>query len=258
MKVLTVVAGAFSLCIAGACLAADTGAGHSNAAPTAAEAAKAANEAAAQAAKAAKEAADKIQQAASAANQAAEEADKAAQAPDKAAAGQAAKAAEKAAGKTDSAASAANQAAALAAQAAQAAATAATQVAAADGGAASSSTAAAENKSSTPLYTVKDGNKVDPSTLMGWKTWRALDCERCHGAQQQGLVGPSLIEGLKTLTKDQFHTTVMNGRPGTVMPSFKASKMMQQNWEGLYAYLKGRSDGKIKPGHLYPIDEAKK
>ncbi|HET7633635.1 MAG TPA: cytochrome c [Burkholderiales bacterium] len=93
---------------------------------------------------------------------------------------------------------------------------------------------------------------------MGWKTWRALDCARCHGNEQQGLVGPSLVEGLKTLTKDQFHTTVMNGRPGTVMPSFKASKMMQQNWEGLYAYLKGRSDGKIKPGHLYPIDEAKK
>ena len=117
---------------------------------------------------------------------------------------------------------------------------------------------AEENKSSAPLYTVKDGNKVDPTTLMGWKTWRALDCARCHGNEQQGLVGPSLVEGLKTLTKDQFHTTVMNGRPGTVMPSFKASKMMQENWQGLYAYLKGRSDGKIKPGHLYPIDEAKK
>ncbi|HEY6640867.1 MAG TPA: hypothetical protein VIZ63_01885, partial [Povalibacter sp.] len=26
----------------------------------------------------------------------------------------------------------------------------------------------------TPLYQVKDGNKVDPKTLNGWKTWRAL------------------------------------------------------------------------------------
>jgi len=26
----------------------------------------------------------------------------------------------------------------------------------------------------------------------------------------------------------------------------------------LYAYLKGRSDGNIKPGHLYPIDADQK
>jgi hypothetical protein len=30
---------------------------------------------------------------------------------------------------------------------------------------------------------------------------------------------------------------------------------MQKNWEGLYAYLKGRSDGKIKPGHLHPLGQ---
>ena len=34
----------------------------------------------------------------------------------------------------------------------------------------------------TRLYEVKEGNKVDAKTLMGWKTWRALACERCHGA----------------------------------------------------------------------------
>lgn len=105
----------------------------------------------------------------------------------------------------------------------------------------------------TALYTVKDGNKVDPKTLMGWKTWRALDCERCHGASQQGLVGPSLVEALKVLTKDQFHTTIMQGRLPKGMPPFSTSHMVQENWEGLYSYLKGRSDGNILPGHLYPI-----
>ena len=43
----------------------------------------------------------------------------------------------------------------------------------------------------------------------------------------------------------------MNGRPEKGMPNFNTSQMVQQNWEGLYAYLKGRSDGKIQPGHLY-------
>jgi len=104
------------------------------------------------------------------------------------------------------------------------------------------------------LYEVRDGTKVDAKTLMGWKTWRALACERCHGQAQEGLVGPSLVERLKTLSKEDFHTLMQKGRPEKGMPNFSASDMVMQNWEGLYAYLKGRSDGAIQPGHLYPIE----
>jgi hypothetical protein len=111
----------------------------------------------------------------------------------------------------------------------------------------------AEDQNSGAPYTVQDGDKVDPKTLDGWKTWRALACERCHGAEQEGLVGPSLVDSLKTLSKEDFHTTVINGRPEKGMPPWGASEMVQKNWEGLYAYLKGRSDGRIKPGHLHPL-----
>ena len=111
----------------------------------------------------------------------------------------------------------------------------------------------ADTPDSTTPYTVRDGNKVDPQTLAGWKTWRALACERCHGAEQEGLVGPSLVNSLKVLTKEEFHTTVINGRAEKGMPPWGASDLIQKNWEGLYGYLKGRSDGNIKPGHLYPI-----
>ena len=104
------------------------------------------------------------------------------------------------------------------------------------------------------LYEVKDGNKVDAKTLMGWKTWRALACERCHGAAQEGLVGPPLVERMKILTKEEFHTVIMNGRPDKGMPPFSASPMVTQNWEGLYAYLKGRSDGAINAGRLSPLE----
>lgn len=122
-----------------------------------------------------------------------------------------------------------------------------------------SSAAGAQEKSenngaaSGPLYTVKEGNKVDPKTLQGWKTWRALACERCHGAQQEGLVGPPLVESMKKLSKEEFHKTLMEGRIEKGMPPFNASKMVMDNWEGLYAYLKGRSDGQIQPGRLTPI-----
>jgi mono/diheme cytochrome c family protein len=111
----------------------------------------------------------------------------------------------------------------------------------------------ASTASSSAPYTVKDGIKVDDRTFQGWKTWRALACERCHGAEQEGLVGPSLIERLKVLSKEDFHQLMMHGRPEKGMPNFNGSQMVQKNWEGLYGYLKGRSDGQIKPGHLQPL-----
>lgn len=112
---------------------------------------------------------------------------------------------------------------------------------------------AAPSNSGGDLYTVKNGTEVDENTLAGWKTWRALACERCHGAEQEGMVGPSLVDSLKTMSKEDFHTVVMEGRIDKGMPPFNGSQMMQKNWEGLYAYLKGRSDGEIKPGRLTAI-----
>ena len=105
------------------------------------------------------------------------------------------------------------------------------------------------------LYKVVDGDKVDANTLAGWKTWRAMACERCHGAKQEGLVGPSLIDGMKNLSKDEFKKTVLEGRPRTVMAPFKEAKTVVDNIDNLYAYLKGRSDGAIKPGRLHPLDQ---
>ncbi len=109
-----------------------------------------------------------------------------------------------------------------------------------------SAIAAAEDKVQTDLYTVVDGTKVDAETLKGFKTWRAAACDRCHGANQEGLVGPSLVQSLKTLSKDDFKKTVTEGRLEKGMPTFKTSHMVMDNLDHLYAYLKGRSDGAIK------------
>lgn len=96
-----------------------------------------------------------------------------------------------------------------------------------------------------PLYKVVDGYKVDANTMKGFRTWRAAACDRCHGANQEGLVGPSLINSLKTLSKEDFVTTVRDGRLQKGMQSFGNSKQVMDNIDHLYAYLKGRSDGAI-------------
>ncbi len=94
-------------------------------------------------------------------------------------------------------------------------------------------------------YTVVDGYKVDPNTMNGFRAWRAAACDRCHGANQEGLVGPSLIQSLKTLTKEEFKRTVTEGRLDKGMVSFKTSPIVMGNLDNLWAYLKGRSNGDI-------------
>ncbi len=96
-----------------------------------------------------------------------------------------------------------------------------------------------------PLYQVKDGYKVDADTMKGFRTWRAAACDRCHGANQEGLVGPSLLTSLKTLSKEEFVKTVREGRLEKGMQSFGTSPQVMDNMDQLYAYLKGRSDGAI-------------
>ena len=95
------------------------------------------------------------------------------------------------------------------------------------------------------LYTVVDGYKVDSNTMNGFRAWRAGACDRCHGANQEGLVGPALVVSLKTLSKEDFIKTVRDGRLEKGMVSFSSSKMVMDNIDNLYAYLKGRSNGDI-------------
>lgn len=94
-------------------------------------------------------------------------------------------------------------------------------------------------------YRVVDGYKVDANTMNGFRTWRAAACDRCHGAAQQGLVGPSLIESLKKIDKEEFAKLMRTGRLEKGMPSFRESPMVMEHTDGLYAYLKGRSNGDI-------------
>jgi mono/diheme cytochrome c family protein len=103
------------------------------------------------------------------------------------------------------------------------------------------------------LYTVVEGYKVDAETMKGFRAWRAAACDRCHGANQEGMVGPSLIAAMKTLTKEEFVKTVRDGRLEKGMQSFGTSPQVMENMNQLYAYLKGRSDGAITRAKVEPM-----
>lgn len=88
-----------------------------------------------------------------------------------------------------------------------------------------------------------DGTAVAGGDIVkGWKTWRSAACERCHGPAQEGMVGPSLIESLKKLSKDEVRHAVIDGRLERGMPGHP---YLADKFDDLYAYLKGRSDGSV-------------
>ena len=113
----------------------------------------------------------------------------------------------------------------------------------------------AQSQGQSKLYTVVDGTKVDSNTMKGFRAWRAAACDRCHGANQEGMVGPSLINSLKTLSKDDFVKTVRDGRLEKGMPAFNTSETVMSNIDQLYAYLKGRSDGAITAAKVQEIQQ---
>ncbi len=102
-------------------------------------------------------------------------------------------------------------------------------------------------------YKVVDGHKVDAETMKGFRAWRSAACDRCHGANQEGMVGPSLIISLKTLGRQEFAKLMVEGRPDKGMPNFAGNPGVMNNLDQLYTYLKARSDGAIRQAKVEPL-----
>lgn len=114
--------------------------------------------------------------------------------------------------------------------------------------------ASAPAKSDAVPYKVVDGYKVDDETLEGFNAWRAAACDRCHGAEQEGSVGPSLITSLQQRSKDDVIRLIIEGMPERGMPPYKTVPSVNDNIEQLYAYLKGRADGAITRAKVEAIE----
>lgn len=105
-------------------------------------------------------------------------------------------------------------------------------------------------------YTVEDG-KVDVKTWMGMKIYQRGGCQGCHGPNAKGGAAfPSLLDALKTMSRDELAKIVKEGR-NTMPPMMQGVtdlKIVKKKdyseddaMDALFAYLKGRSDGAFKP-----------
>jgi mono/diheme cytochrome c family protein len=93
---------------------------------------------------------------------------------------------------------------------------------------------------------------LDAAAYKGWQQY-SLQCARCHGEDAQGTsFAPSLLVALRpdghAPTQEDFIKVLLNGRDEKGMPPAGKMGLEGTALEGLYAYLKGRSDGHLHGG----------
>ena len=118
-----------------------------------------------------------------------------------------------------------------------------------------SDTASGQTQASAPLrdeYHRAPLDTVVQEVYDGWKQYN-LNCARCHGEDVLGTtIAPHLILSLKPNgpinTKELFVQTVCVGRPEKGMPAWCPLGMEMEKIQAIYSYVKGRSDGKLRPG----------
>lgn len=110
-------------------------------------------------------------------------------------------------------------------------------------------------ESGEPTYRIKKDGKIDFLTYRGFQRYHS-ECHVCHGPEGVGSTyAPALTDSLKTMNYDDFVAVVSSGRvvqtPGgadSVMPALGDNKNVMCYLDGIYTYLKGRSDGVIPRG----------
>ena len=92
-----------------------------------------------------------------------------------------------------------------------------------------------------PTYNIAPDGTVDWYTFSGYR--RYGNCLTCHGPDGGGSsFAPNLTQSLKTLSYDQFVSTVINGK-NNVMPSWGTDKNVVCYLDDIYVYLRARADG---------------
>jgi mono/diheme cytochrome c family protein len=93
---------------------------------------------------------------------------------------------------------------------------------------------------------------VEVAAYKGWQQY-SLQCARCHGEDGQGTsFAPSLVVALRpdghAPNREEFLSILTKGREDKGMPSAAKLGLDSVYFDGLYEYLKGRSDGRLSGG----------
>jgi mono/diheme cytochrome c family protein len=110
----------------------------------------------------------------------------------------------------------------------------------------------AASASAADPYHPPPRDTVEVVAYKGWQQY-SLQCARCHGEDGQGTsFAPSLVVALKpdghAPSRGEFLEILTKGREDKGMPSAAKLGLDSLYFDGLYQYLKRRSDGRLHGG----------
>jgi len=85
----------------------------------------------------------------------------------------------------------------------------------------------------------------DAGLATAWHTLRIVDCARCHGRHYTGLAAPSIVDYVRTRSREQFDHIVLVGDPLRGMPGYRSNPLIAETIDDLYRYFLGRASGRI-------------
>jgi len=85
----------------------------------------------------------------------------------------------------------------------------------------------------------------DPGLAAAWHTLRNVECARCHGKHYTGLAAPSIVDYVRTQSREQFDHIVLVGDPPRGMPGYQNNPLIAETIDDLYRYFRDRANGRI-------------
>jgi mono/diheme cytochrome c family protein len=92
------------------------------------------------------------------------------------------------------------------------------------------------------------GWSADEALEAAWRALRVVDCARCHGKHHDGFAAPSIVEYVRTQSRERFERIVLDGDPPRGMPGYRSNPLVARTVDALYRYFAGRAAGDIDRG----------
>jgi cbb3-type cytochrome c oxidase subunit III len=89
------------------------------------------------------------------------------------------------------------------------------------------------------------GTIDDPQIAGAWRALRIVNCDRCHGKHYEGLSAPSIVDFVRSQSREMFFRMLLDGDPPRGMPGYRDNPLVSSNIDAIYRYFSLRANGAI-------------
>lgn len=102
-----------------------------------------------------------------------------------------------------------------------------------------------------PAQSFPNARRNADAVVEAWRTVRQLDCARCHGRDHDGLAAPSVLEFVRTQSRESFDRVVLDGEPARGMPGYRSIPRVADSIDSIYLYFLLRARGAVGRGQPF-------